>query len=219
MLMENRRTTLKARFMLALKRVDLTQADVAREMGINPQNITHWLNRESIPAAKLFRLCEVLQCSAQWLLSGREDMPGETATHQLLDPRRLGKVPLISSVQAGDPGLAVDLLAPDEAEDWLYCNATHSDQAYALRVEGDSMTAPYGKSYPPGSIIFVDPEQRGAIELGEPIVAKISGRDGVTFKVLARDDGRAFLKPLNPQYPPLTEEFRPLGKVIGKWEA
>ena len=109
-----------------------------------------------------------------------------------------------------------DNLAPGDAMIGN-CNEPHSDSTFALIVDGDSMTAPYGKSYPHKATIFVDPEKRGSIETGEAIIAKISV-DKVTFKSLARDDGRVFLKPLNPQYPNMFEEFRVLGKVIGKWE-
>lgn len=78
-LMEKHRATMRARLLLALKRVDLKQADLAREMGVSPQNITHWMNRESVPSAKLFELCEILHCTPEWLLSGREDPPPDTS--------------------------------------------------------------------------------------------------------------------------------------------
>jgi SOS-response transcriptional repressor LexA len=80
------------------------------------------------------------------------------------------------------------------------------------------MTSPHGKSYPEGCIIFVDPDQRGGIVSGDRVIAKLNGADAVTFKVYIEDAGRRFLKPLNTQYPPIIEEFRILGKVIGKWE-
>lgn len=135
--------------------------------------------------------------------------PGEVG------PRAPGMVPVVSWESAGDPAFAADQLAPGDALDWKFCNTKHSPQAYALIVEGDSMTAPYGRlSFPSGSLIFVDPEQRGGMTAGDPIIAKVNGEDAVTFKALGRDGGRVFLRPLNPQYPVITEPFRILGKVI-----
>ena len=128
-----------------------------------------------------------------------------------------GHVPLISWVQAGSWNHAEDPLQPGDADEWLPCPASHSHRSYALRVRGDSMTSPHGKTYPEGCIIFVDPDQKSPPN-GARIIAKLSGSDEVTFKVLVMDAGRTWLKPLNPQHPPILEEFRVLGTVIGKWE-
>ena len=209
------------------------KSELARRVGVSSPTVTDWESGEinELKADNLFALCKVLNVRPEWLLSGRLPMHPQSPDRALeavrepqsvyaagLDPRIAGKVPLISWVQAGQADLAIDLFAPGDADEWYYCNARHSEQTYALRVRGDSMTAPYGRSYPDGCIIFVDPEKRGDVALGDPIIAKISGVDAATFKALARDDGRAFLKPLNPQYPPLFDEFRPLGKVIEKLE-
>lgn len=135
-----------------------------------------------------------------------------------IDPRTMGKVPLISKVKAGEAEFSVDHLEPGDAEEWLYCNTPHSPSTYALVVDGDSMERPYGKQYPDGCIVFVDPEKRGGVGNGDPIIAKINGVDAVTFKILAEADGRKFLKPLNQQHPVNMKEFRVLGKVIEKLE-
>lgn len=92
-----------------------------------------------------------------------------------------------------------------------------SGRAYALRVRGDSMTAPHGKSYPEGAIIIVEPERRSPVN-GERVIAKLDGSSDVTFKVYKEEDGRRWLQPLNAQYEPIREPFNVLGTVIGKWE-
>lgn len=169
----------------------------------------------------LIKMADALGVSIRWLTTGRGHRhvvrEGDAPEYRT-DPRALGKVPLISWVQAGSAELAIDNFSPGDAEDWLFCNTSHSPKTYALRVKGDSMTSPYGRSYPDGCIIFVDPEQRGGITTGDPIIAKIDGEDAVTFKTLTRDDHRVFLKPLNDRYPLIEREFRVLGKVIEKLE-
>lgn len=132
-------------------------------------------------------------------------------------PMPRGNVPLISWIRAGNWDQAADPFQPGEAEEWLPCMKAHSPRTYALRVRGDSMTAPYGKSYPEGSIIFVDPEMRLPAN-GARIIAKLDGSDEVTFKVFKEEDGRMWLQPLNPSHLPIREPFRVLGTVIGKWE-
>jgi len=131
-------------------------------------------------------------------------------------PEIRGRVPLISWVQAGAWNQAADPYHPGEAEDWLPCAGQHGPRTYALRVRGDSMTAPHGRSYPEGSIIFVDPDRRSPTN-GARVIAKLSGTDEVTFKVIVNDAGRTWLKPLNPQHPPLLDEFKVIGTIIGTW--
>jgi SOS-response transcriptional repressor LexA len=132
-----------------------------------------------------------------------------------------GLVPLLSKVQAGNWDSACENFDPRDAERWMMCNAKHSERTYALRVTGDSMTAPAGNSrtYPNGCFVFVDPELRNPSN-GDRIIAKLAsdGEDRVTFKIYKNEDGRQWLQPLNPSHEPIREEFSVLGKVIGKWE-
>lgn len=130
-----------------------------------------------------------------------------------------GEVPLISWVAAGSWGEAVDNYQPGDADEWFPCVRKHSSQSYALRVKGDSMTAPHGnmRSYPAGCIIFVDPAKRAPVN-GERIIAKLEGAAEVTFKVFKEEDGRRWLQPLNPAHEPIRDPFKVLGTVIGKWE-
>ena len=132
-------------------------------------------------------------------------------------PSIAGRVPLISWIKAGGWGEATDPFQPGDAEDWVACMRPHSPLSYALRVRGDSMTSPHGRTYPEGCIIFVDPELKSPAN-GARIIAKLDGSDEVTFKVFKEEDGRVWLQPLNPSHLPIREPFRVLGTVIGKWE-
>lgn len=112
---------------------------------------------------------------------------------------------------------AVDIYEPGYAERWLPFLKNNGESTFALRVVGDSMTAKFGKSYPDGCIIFVDPECRTP-ENGDRIVAKLEDTQEVTFKVFTKDAGRCWLRPLNDSHPPIYDAFSVVGKVIGKWE-
>jgi SOS-response transcriptional repressor LexA len=134
-------------------------------------------------------------------------------------PDLRGKVPLISWVAAGEWCNAADPHPPGHADRWMDCPVSHSSSTFALRVRGDSMTAPHGNSrtYPEGCYIFVDPEQRTP-DNGDRVVACLTGTDEVTFKVYKNEDGRQWLQPLNPSHEPIREQFHILGTVLGKWE-
>lgn len=75
---------------------------------------------------------------------------------------------------------------------------------------------PGQRSYPPGVVIYVDPDR--AVENGCRVVARIPNGE-YTFKVYTEDAGRKYLKPINPQYPliDITEETHICGVVIGAY--
>jgi SOS-response transcriptional repressor LexA len=143
---------------------------------------------------------------AYGLAEGWFDEPinaGEAApsTHSNVSPGpdMKGLIPIISWVQAGGWEEAIDNGHPhDGGEELIACPWNHGIHSYALRVNGDSMTSPTGKSYPDGCLIFVDPDQRGGVVSGDKVIAKVKGDNKVTFKIFVDDGDKRFLKPLNP---------------------
>ena len=211
------------------------QVAVAKMFGVSQKGARKWLEGESIPDTK--RLPEIarrLNVRGEWLLTGQGPMrvtEGE-ATAELPAVRVSGQgnvseapaqvsrpVPLISWVQAGDWSEAVDHLQPGDAEEWLPSPVRVGPHAFALRVEGDSMTSPYpGRSYPPGTIIYVDPDI--APTPGKPVVAKLTDTNEVTFKIYVEEaSGKKYLRPLNPQYPviEIDANCEIVGVVVGSW--
>ena len=131
-------------------------------------------------------------------------------------------VPLISSVQAGNWSDIVDRFRPGDAEAWLPCPVRHGPNTFCLHVEGESMSNPGGRpSYEPGDVIFVDPGR--AAQPGDRVVVRLEAHQQATFKQYLEEDGRKFLRALNPDWrPKITEingEATICGVVIGKWVA
>ena len=196
----------------------LSQAELSARLkhAISQVGISNLESRDSASSRYSGELAIVLQVNRNWLEKGRG--PKSIDANVESGPALEGRVPLISWVQAGDWKQAADPYAPGDAEEWLDSPVRASSGVYALRVRGESMVNPAGpKSYPDGCIIFVDPNRRSPHN-GERIIAKIDGNDEVTFKVYTEDAGRVFLKPLNPQFPPIFEKFKVLGTVIYKGE-
>lgn len=92
-----------------------------------------------------------------------------------------------------------------------------SAQTFALRVQGDSMAAPHGLSVPHGTVIYVDPDQASQAQSGALVIARLTESGELTFKRLVHDAGRAFLQPLNPQYPTIHAPFEVVGLVLGAY--
>jgi SOS-response transcriptional repressor LexA len=198
--------------------LNLSQGEVAGRMQnkISQVGISNLESRDSASSRLSAELARALQVNRHWLEKGRG--PKSIDVNVEVGPDIEGQVPLISWVQAGEWQQANDPYPPGMADEWIASPVRGTEGVYALRVRGDSMFNPAGpKSYPDGCIIFVAPSRRSPYN-GERIIAKLSGNDEVTFKVYTEDAGKAFLKPLNPQFPAIFEPFKVLGTVIYKGE-
>lgn len=118
-------------------------------------------------------------------------------------------VPLVGTVAAGLPLLAVENVEsyvpiPQEM-------AASSDELFALRVRGNSMT---GDHIADGDVVVV--RCQPTAEDGEIVAALID--DEATVKRLSTRRGVLQLVPSNPDYPPIEVEanrVQVLGKVVG----
>lgn len=202
----------------ARERAGLSQPALAERAGVSQGTIGNVESGLRKRPRELLAIAAALGVSPQWLETGKDTMPRHHS-NVAPGPDIRGLVPLISWVRAGAWCEASDPLQPGDAEEWLPCPANHSPGTFALRVRGDSMTAPHGNSrtYPEGCVIFVDPERKSPVN-GDRVVACLEGQHEVTFKIYKNEDGRQWLQPLNPGHEPIREAFHVLGTVIGKWE-
>ena len=214
--------TLAERLRFARKRCKINQDQLAELSGVG-QGVISKIERGSIKKTTgLVALARALDCSPIWLETG-VDEPGELEGQQTrignVSAARTftGEVPVISWVQAGAWQDIADAFQPEDAERHLPIFKGHSSNTYALKVRGDSMTSPYGKSYAEGCYIVVDPAKNSPMN-GDRIIAITPGSSEATFKIYKNEDGRRWLAPLNPSHRTIDEPFEVLGTVIMKFE-
>jgi SOS-response transcriptional repressor LexA len=199
----------------ARKFAGLTQEGLSKITGIAQSTIStaERLGHGSGETPVYAKACGV---DAHWLATGEGLMQVKIATANVSNVSVRATVPLISRIQAGAFQGIEDMYLPGEAEEFIEVFETSvSGNAFALRVEGDSMLGqhPGSASFPAGTIIIVDP-QRSA-NAGDYVVAKDVSTQQATFKRLAHDAGRWYLRPLNPAYPTI-EIDDPAVRVIGR---
>jgi SOS-response transcriptional repressor LexA len=188
----------------AIAKKGVSKKKLAEDFGIKPPSVQDWIKRGTIGRDNLFKLIDYFAdvCAPSfWGVSNSGD-------------DQYGAVPIITWEQAATrlPGVHID---DDET---IPCPKLHSPNTFALRVRTDAMTAPYGKSYPEGSVIFVNPDDIEP-QSGDRIIARVENSPRAVFNVFMQEGTKAWLKPLNPQYPVIMGvDFRIIGKVIGKWE-
>lgn len=221
---------LSDRLKTAMDLTGITQAELARACHVSPPSVNGWLNGKAkfLRGENLLKAAAALKVNQHWLADGTGDMQPPSGLHEINDPRQAwtntnithapsrGRIPMISWVKAGSFSDVQDLFEPGQSDEWVDAyQSTPSRNAFALRVEGDSMTAPTGRSFPDGCTIIVDPN-RGP-KPGDFVVAKDVTAQRATFKQLTSDGLMSYLKPLNPAYPTQAidnERIRIVGVVI-----
>lgn len=185
----------------------ISQAALARACGIKPPSVNDWISgkTKTIEGQNLLLAAEFLGVVPKWLATGRGpvrksvDLAEGSNVEATLQPTRSFSYPEISWVQAGAAKEAVEMgnvaLCPQHTSDvWA------GEDAFWLRVTGDSMTASSGSpSFPEGFLILVAPDIEP--RPGQFVVARMTSTNEATFKQLVRDAGELYLKPLNSAYP------------------
>lgn len=230
---------LQQRIAEIMESTGLTVGEISVIAGVSSSAVTQWKDgpTKSISTGPSTKLASKTGYSPLWIGTGEGPKKSLPISNVVPGPDLRGKVPLLSWVQAGQwcrvaqppPQFPHQVAEPQaiyrvaeplvqyEAERWMDCPVNHSSTTFVLRVRGDSMTAPHGRSYPDGCFIFVDPEKRSPNN-GDRVVACLENTDQATFKIYKNEDGRQWLQPLNPSHEPIRERFHILGTVIGKWE-
>lgn len=156
---------LKDRLKEARKSAKKTQAQVAEAVGMKQPSYHQLESGKALASTFLPLIAEFLGVESLWLQTGtvREELATYSTGNvspipeELLEKRQ--DVPLLTWVSAGAWLQNQGSFCAKDAERWLPCPVSHSIMTFALRVEGDSMTSPYPneKSYPHGTLIYVDP--------------------------------------------------------------
>lgn len=210
------------RVKLAREQKGLSQAQLAEKVGMS-QSAVHLLEKRDSDSSKfLYELSIALDVSTEWLKTGYPSIKQNIAINNVsLIPEKLlekrADVPLLTWVSAGAWLQNHGSFTATDAVRWLPCPTAHSNMTFALKVEGDSMTSPYpnDKSYPHGTLIYVDPNQQAYS--GCRVVAFLANEQSYTFKRYVEDMGKRYLKPINPSYNSIliTDDVEIVGVVIG----
>jgi len=202
-----------------MKEMDMTQEELANKMGITRGAVTHYLAGRRVPPLKQFqKLASILKADPAWLQFGTANELASSKKMAEKQEKAITKlpIPILSWEQAAE-FINVAKLRRDEIKEWLPHFCTDKSRWYALRIKGDSMTAPLGqhKNFHEGDIIIVDPDKDS--EHGDYVIALLPRAKEMTFKQYVIDGGVRYLKPLNPQYPivPIDKGTHISGVVVG----
>jgi SOS-response transcriptional repressor LexA len=175
---------------------------VANGLNFDIQRVHNWKSR-GIPAMHFRAIADLFGVTVDWIEGLDEKTVQEPAAKYENQPSNVEstsskkQVPLISWVRAGGWG-EIDDHNPDTADTIPAHYSNPSKYAFALTVDGDSMTSSIGLSFPHGCNIIVDPER--SPQAGDYVVAKDVTSQKATFKKLTTDGVGWYLQALNKDY-------------------
>jgi|TARA_B100000795_G_scaffold59975_1_gene40017 transcriptional regulator with XRE-family HTH domain len=102
---------------------------------------------------------------------------------------------------------------------WVGCPHDISDSSFALEVQNDVMTSNNGRTYPRGTLIFIDQTRKP--KTGDRVVAIDRDTLESVFREYVVDGGIRYLKPLNTVYPiqKCTDNTHIIGVIVGSYLA
>jgi SOS-response transcriptional repressor LexA len=198
---------LGARIRQVLSEKNLTQAQLARLVGVKQQTISYICATDSPASTSRYatKIAQVLGVNPSWLQSGeggqhdpsvRIEMEGVELT--------VRRVPLVASRDAPALLEGKDAFVKKAG---LMTDAKTGPRAFAVEIDGDSMRP----LFRPGDRIVVDPDLTA--EPGDFVVAQVQG--AVTFrKYRARADAEFELAPMNDDWPVVKSDHDSV-KVLG----
>lgn len=141
-----------------------------------------------------------------WLDHEHHDLQEESAIYQTR--KDYSQIPLLTWQEVASWN---DTAAAKKYSQYIISHLPVGSRSFAVRVDGDSMEAPSGISFPNRSIIVIDPDERSSN--GTYVLAKQNNSSQLVFKQLIIDGNRRYLKPLNPRYP--ITEITPQAIIAG----
>lgn len=185
------------------KSLGLTQTELAKQVGVVQRQVAAYEAGESKPRdSVLIRLASALGSTPGWLASG----DGQEPNHKNFIPyTSVRQIPLLIMGPYADT--LGDVL--NSADTFHPCSIEVSDNAFAMRIVGESMTGSGGFSFPDGCIVIFDPD----VEANQGSFVLYGYEEEMTFKQYYADLFQITLKALNNNYSDLVLNKNE-GKII-----
>ena len=191
------KTTTSKRLLEIMRERNLKQVDILNLVDkngdyISKSALSQYINGKSVPDQhKLTILSRALEVSEAWLMGYNVPMTYEGVDNIIFYKPSTKKVPLVGSISAGTPTLAVENI-----EDYIDLDSKIQAD-FALRIKGDSMI---NANIYDGDIVFI--HKQPDVDDGQ-IAAVLVGEDA-TLKRVYKIGGVIQLRAENPMYEPIT---------------
>lgn len=215
MLGENIRRLIKIR--------STSQEEVAKKADITQVALHKIITGKTKKTGSLVEIARALGVTAEILVSRPIEVQEGKTDHNNpnnfeLYHGKLGKLPLISFIQAGSWDEAMDPYELNDVEEWLYSPIPAGPRGFLVRNRGLSMHNGQEDGYPDGAILVMDPDVEA--DHDSDVIAR-TPEGKTTFKRLQIDQDGKHLLALNPSWPTriihIPEDTVIIAVCVGHW--
>ena len=189
--------------------LNLTQEDLAKELGLNKSTIQRYETGQikKIKLPVIHAMAKILNVNPPWLSDqsdNREAVKPVNSNAEFLSKNEIRIIPVFETVSAG-----FGAYASNEIIDYmpLYIESDYeAEETLCIKVKGDSM-------YPKienGDIVQV--HKQDSVDNGQIAVVLIDGDEGLVKKVFVYKDYIELIS-INPEYPPKRFEKEEMNRV------
>jgi repressor LexA len=153
----------------------MTQQQLADALGVTQQSVQYYeYGKRDIKGSLIVRMCDILGCSAAFLL-GMDN--GDIVEPSPADCY----VPMVGRIAAGTPTEAIEF---SDERGWVSPSVVEKHpNSFLLEVHGDSMNL----RYPDGSMVLIDPDDTN-IKSGKVYAVLVNGCDATLKQVFLAGD-------------------------------
>ena len=195
-----------------MKKLGITQEQLAEKLGVTQGAIGHWLNKRREPAMDV--ILDIM--GALDLNSINIGVDGSIVSDEPnmeLAPPDIHRIPVITYVQAGVWTETSEIRECDGNMAYVTTDLDLGERAFAIVIRGNSMEPEFTE----GDLVLIDPDE--PLHPGDFVVAK-NGEEEATFKKYRPrgygEDGQEIfeLSPLNDDYPTMRSDRQHI-QIIG----
>lgn len=189
---EEKLSTLSARLVHAINTLGITQAELARRIGIKPQAIHYLCTSNSKKSSFTYEIADALQINSLWLGSGEGSMQlKDNPDAQLINSQK--RTPILDWKQikqlAGEEKEAGNILS--SAKEWLLTSSDIGENGFAFRLHDKSIYPRFDQD----TIIIVNPKRSPKNK--DFVIVYLKETDDIVFRQYEIDNTTILLKPVN----------------------
>lgn len=190
------------RVAIARNALGLTQSGLAKMVGVVSRQIAAYEGGEAKPRANaLQNLAAALGTTVHWLSHGEGEGPDISNIRRTVTLR---EIPVLTHEQARFETYE-QMIVEASVVDYIPSPSWAGERSFALKISGDSMVSNKGVSFPEGTIVTFDADLPA--QSGDFVICVVDDYLTAFFKQLIVDQGKEYLRSLNPAYPMVEPDF------------
>jgi SOS-response transcriptional repressor LexA len=177
----------------ALKTLQITQADLSRQINVKPQAIQYLCNSKAKKSGFTYEIADALGINSTWLATGEGSMISEDDPKtKLIQSQK--RIPVIKWLDIGkwvDQGLRNTMQIHDN--EWILISSETSDRCFALRLHDKSMFPRFDLN----TILIIDPDR--SPQHKNFVIVRINKTEEILFRQYEKINSVIRLNPMNTE--------------------